>query len=192
MKISRLIIISITLLIVSSIAVICGAQPGPIAERIDNQQSRIDQGIASGALTRGEADMVQDNLNWIKATFARMKADGRLTPAEIGKLEAMLDRNGLMIANKKHNPIGRVYQADIPQRIDDQQWRIKQGIASGALSRAEADILLDNLNWIKITFAKMKADGRLTHSEISRLDAMLDRNSIMIFNKKHNPIRRVY
>jgi hypothetical protein len=192
MKISRLIIISITLLIVSSIAVICGAQPGPIAERIDNQQSRIDQGIASGALTRGEADMVQDNLNWIKATFARMKADGRLTPAEIGKLEAMLDRNGLMIANKKHNPIGRVYQADIPQRIDEQQWRINQGIASGALTRGEADVLLDNLNWIKVTFARMKADGILTPPEIGKLEAMLDRNSIMIFNKKHNPIRRVY
>jgi hypothetical protein len=192
MKISRLIIISITLLIVSSIAVLCYAQPVDIQKRIGRQQLRIDQGIASGALTQSEAYMVQDNLNWIRSAFARMKADGILTPPEIGKLEAMLDRNDLMIRNKKHNAIKRVYQADIPQRIDEQQWRINQGIASGALTRGEADVLLDNLNWIKVTFARMKADGILTPPEIGKLEAMLDRNSIMIFNKKHNPIRRVY
>jgi predicted metal-dependent hydrolase len=192
MKKFTAIMVSVILLVVSGFALVYGAPPADIQDRIANQQQRIDQGIASGALTRGEADVVQDNLNWIRATFARMKADGRLNPGEIGKLEAMLDRNSRMIFNKKHNPIKRVYQADIPDRIADQQWRIDQGIASGELTRAEANILQDNLNWIKATFARMKADGRLNQKEISRLDSMLDRNSQMIFNKKHNPIIKVY
>jgi hypothetical protein len=38
----------------------------------------------------------------------------------------------------------------------------------------------------------MKADRRLTQNEIRRLDAMLDRNGAMIYNKKHNLIRKVY
>ena len=182
----------VILLVVSGVALVYGASPAKIADRIENQQQRIDQGVASGKLTRGEADVLQDNLNWIKAAFFRMKADGRLNPGEISKLEAMLDRNSQMISNKKQNPITRVYQSDIPERIDDQQWRIDQGVASRELTRAEADVLQDNLNWIKTTFARMKADGRLNQKESNRLDEMLDQNSKMIFNKKHNPIRKVY
>jgi hypothetical protein len=37
----------------------------------------------------------------------------------------------------------------------------------------------------------MKADGRLTVEEQQRLDQMLERNSQMIYNKKHNPARRL-
>ncbi len=182
----------VILLVVSGVVLVYGASPANIPDRIANQQQRIDQGIASRELTRAEADVLQDNLNWIKATFARMKADGRLNPGEISKLEAMLDRNSQMISNKKQNPIKRVYQADIPERIANQQWRIDQGVASRELTRAEADVLQDNLNWIKATFARMKADGRLNPGEISKLEAMLDRNSQMISNKKQNPIKRVY
>ena len=182
----------VILLVVSGVALVYGAPPANVPDRIENQQQRIDQGVASGKLTRGEADVLQDNLNWIKIKYARMKADGRLNPGEISKLEAMLDRNSQMISNKKQNPITRVYQSNIPDRIANQQWRIDQGIASRELTRAEANILQDNLNWIKITFAKMKADGRLNQKETNRLDEMLDRNGMMIFNKKHNPIRKVY
>jgi uncharacterized tellurite resistance protein B-like protein len=182
----------VILLAVSGIALVYGAPQANIPDRIASQQQRIDEGIASGKLTRGEADVLQDNLNWIRTTFARMKADGRLNPGEISKLEAMLERNSQMIANKKQNPITRVYQADIPERIANQQWRIDEGIASGKLTRGEADVLQDNLNWIRSTFARMKADRRLNPGEISKLEAMLDQNSQMIANKKQNPITRVY
>lgn len=163
-----------------------------IPQRIHFQQWRINEGVASGELTRGEAEILQDNLNWIRSAFMRMKADGRLTPAEIGRLNQMLDQNSAMIFNKKHNPVRRAYQAEIPERIADQQWRINDGIAAGELTRGEADVLLDNLNWIRTTFSRMKADGRLSPAEIEKMDRMLDQNSIMIFNKRHNPVRRLY
>ena len=82
--------------------------------------------------------------------------------------------------------------ADIIDRITEQQSRINQGVASRELTRNEADILQDNLNWIRAEFARMKADRRLTQNEIRRLDVMLDQNSAMIYNKKHNLIRKVY
>jgi hypothetical protein len=163
-----------------------------IPERIANQKSRINAGIASGKLTRAEAEMLQDNLHWIRAEFGRMKADGRLTPHEIKRLDEMLDRNSDMIRKSKNNPIARVYKAEIPQRIENQQFRIKEGITSGELTRHESETLQDNLNWIRAEFRKMKADGRLGPHEIKSLDQMLDQNDVMIHNKKHNPIRRVY
>jgi hypothetical protein len=82
--------------------------PG-IQSEIASQQHRIDQGIASGQLTRGEADVLQDNLNYVKGEEARLKADGRLNSKERGRLKSMLDRTSKMIYNKKHNPVVRVY-----------------------------------------------------------------------------------
>jgi hypothetical protein len=74
-----------------------------LSQRIENQQRRIDDGIAKRQLTRHEAEVVQDNLDWIRDTFARMKSDGRLTGREINKLEELLDSNSQLIAKKRHN-----------------------------------------------------------------------------------------
>jgi hypothetical protein len=86
---------------------------------------------------------------------------------------------------------GNTYDPVINDRITEQQKRIDEGIASGQLSSAEADILQDNLNWIKAEETRLKADGKLTPKERARLNKMLDRNSNMIYKKKHNPIRRL-
>lgn len=171
-----------------------------IRERIRDQQRRIDKGIASRELTRQEADTLQDNLSWIRYEFARMTDDGRLTPGERNRLDGLLDRNDKMIFNKKHNPITVFYTKKIgvggfiPDRIRNQQARINEGIRSRELTRGEADILMDNLNRIRDDFQRFKRDGRLNWREADRLDRMLDRNSEMIFAKKHNrnaPIERI-
>ena len=86
---------------------------------------------------------------------------------------------------------GNTYDPVINDRIAEQQKRIDEGIASGQLTRAEADILQDNLNWIKAEETRLKADGKLTPKERARLNKMLDKNSNMIYKKKHNPIRRL-
>jgi hypothetical protein len=86
---------------------------------------------------------------------------------------------------------GNTYDPVINDRIAEQQKRIDEGIASGQLNRAEADILQDNLNWIKAEETRLKADGKLTPKERARLNKMLDRNSNMIYKKKHNPIRQL-
>jgi len=89
------------------------APPAPpsanIAAQIANQQARINQGLRSGQLTRREAAIIQDNLNWIKAEHSRLSARGGLNPAEINRLERQLQRNDQMIFNKRNNPIRRIY-----------------------------------------------------------------------------------
>jgi hypothetical protein len=164
-------------------------------ERIENQQKRINQGIESGELTRKEAGILQDNLNWIRDKYARMTANGILTQNEQERLDKMLDKNSEMIKNKKHNPARQLYNADVQDRIDSQQRRINQGLASGKLNRHEADIVQDNLNDIRRRYAKMRKDGVLTIKELEKLDKILDENSKMIsrkeFNRDYN-IKRIY
>jgi polyhydroxyalkanoate synthesis regulator phasin len=100
---------ALIMFVLSVVAAYAGDTRDPgIRGRIEEQQKRIDQGIASGSLTRQEADIVQDNLNRIRESEARMKADGRLTPRERARLEHMLDRNSKMIYKEKHNPIRRI------------------------------------------------------------------------------------
>ncbi|MFP5212205.1 MAG: hypothetical protein ACLGPL_02390 [Acidobacteriota bacterium] len=86
-----------------------GPQRGPdVLTRIDNQQRRIDQGVSSGQLTRNEAAILQDNLNWIKQRYTKMASDGVIGPKDSAKLENMLDENDSMIYEKRHN-IRRLY-----------------------------------------------------------------------------------
>ena len=80
----------------------------------------------------------------------------------------------------------------IDQRVADQQRRIDQGIISQELTRGEARILQDNLNYIQWDEARLKADGSLTNEERERLHRMLDQNSDIIYDKKHNPVKRLY
>ena len=85
------------------------AQAAGTRARMAEQQKRIDQGIASGALTRREAGMLQSNLDRIRVADSNMRASngGALRPAQRARLNRMLDRNSSMIYNKKHNPVRR-------------------------------------------------------------------------------------
>lgn len=159
--------------------------PQDISQRIENQHGRIRAGISKGALTRREADIVLDNLEWIEATAKRMKRDGLLTPQELGKMKSMLDRNSLMI-NKKTRNFDYVYWGNFEEKIRSQQQRIRDGVIKGRLTRREGDTVQGNLDWIRATFSRMKQDGRLRAREMMRLEEMLKQNSEMIYKKKHN------
>lgn len=164
-------------------------------DRIENQQKRINQGIKAGELTRKEAVILQENLDSIKAKYTRMKADKKLTEHERKRLDRMLDQNSETIKDKKHNPVKRLYDDDIENRIDNQQKRIHSGIKSGELTRREADIVQDNLNEIRKRYARMRRDDILTMREIEKLEGILDENSRMINRKEHNRnfnIRRLF
>jgi hypothetical protein len=171
-----------------------------LPDRIQNQQIRIDKGISSGDLTRAEAEIVQDNLNWIKQEYSKAQDDGRMSGEEWNKVERYLDENSRMINDKKNNPARRLFSApyqapevtSIQDKINSQQQRIDQGISTGELTLKEAEIVQGNLNWIKGRYGQFRSDGRLTSKEESEIGEYLERNSDMIFNKKHNPVYRIY
>jgi hypothetical protein len=142
-----------------------------------------------------EADILEKNLHWIKNKYVRMRADGIMTQKEQENLDKMLDKNSEMIKNKTHNLTRQLYDADVQARIDSQQARIDQGIASGELTKQEAAVVQDNLNDIRKRYTKMGKDGVLTMKELEKLDKILDENSKMIYRKEHNRdynIRRIY
>jgi hypothetical protein len=74
-----------------------------INQRERNQQRRINQGIRSGELTRGEARRLEAQQGRIRADEAIDKADGKVTPKERRQLERELNRTSKHIYNQKHD-----------------------------------------------------------------------------------------
>lgn len=167
------------------------AAPATISQQILDQQRRIDDGITAGMLTHSEAAVVQDNLNLIKLRYSRFRSDGVLTRSERSSIQSLLDQNSLLIYKKKRDFV-RFFDSEFEKRIGDQQRRIDRGRARGTLTRAEVVMLQENLNHIRRRYAALNADGRLMRRERDELDALLDRNSRMIYDRKHNPIVQIY
>jgi hypothetical protein len=85
------------------------AQPGEVQQRIDNQQQRIDQGVASGELTKGEAARDESHLAADQAARNRDLAThgGHLTPEERAHLNQRLNHNSARVYDTKHNAVVR-------------------------------------------------------------------------------------
>ena len=142
-------------------------------------------------MTQSEASALRDNLNYIKAEEARLKADGRLDKSEQQRLTKLLDQNSNMIENKKTNPVKVLKDSHLQGRFESQQERIDRGVTSGALTKDETKIVQDNLAKIKAEEARLKKEGKLTTEEKNRLDKMLDQNNDMIQDKTKNPVKRM-
>lgn len=67
------------------------------------QERRIDQGIASGELTKKEAARLEAQQARIDAAENRAKADGKVTAKERAQLEARQDRASRQIRHQKHD-----------------------------------------------------------------------------------------
>jgi hypothetical protein len=86
-------------------AVALPASAGEVHNRVGDQQARINQGVKSGQMTRGEYDRSEDHL---RAINAQRKADlrangGHLTAGEHAKLNREMNRNSNRIYFDKHN-----------------------------------------------------------------------------------------
>lgn len=81
------------------------ANAGEVQNRINNQQARINQGVASGQLTAREYNSTESHLQRIEAQRRHdLRANGgRLTPAEYSRLNREENRNSRRIYFDKHN-----------------------------------------------------------------------------------------
>jgi len=84
-------------------ATYAGTNDPRIQQREQNQERRIDQGVASGALTPREAGRLEAREAKIQQDEQRMKSDGNLTRAERRKLTREQNRASRAIYRKKHN-----------------------------------------------------------------------------------------
>lgn len=74
-----------------------------INQRQANEAARINQGVASGELTKRETAKLRTEQRAIRAEKRAFKADGKVTPAERAKLRADQRAASRHIYNKKHN-----------------------------------------------------------------------------------------
>lgn len=74
-----------------------------IDQRQANQEKRIDQGIASGALTQKEATKLDNREIKIESDKLAAKADGKVTSAERRKLKREENRASRAINRQKHD-----------------------------------------------------------------------------------------
>jgi hypothetical protein len=168
------------------------AKPKPtIAQRKENQQDRIAQGVKSGQLTAGETA----NLETKEAAInGETKADraangGKLTAAEKKQINGQQNQMSKQIYNDKHNANTAHYGNNkVGQRRENQQDRIAQGIKSGQLTAGETAKLENQQKGInQQVAADRKANGgTLTASEKKQVNKEQNAASKNIYHKKHN------
>jgi hypothetical protein len=86
---------------------LAGPRTPRINRRQENQQDRIQQGIKSGQLTRGEARRLEAAEGRIQANKLIDKSDGNVSPRERAQLNRELNRESRAIYRDKHNRYSR-------------------------------------------------------------------------------------
>jgi hypothetical protein len=162
-----------------------------IAQRKENQQDRIANGVKSGQLTPGEtANLEKKEAAINKETSADRAANGgKLTPAEKAQVNQQQNKLSKQIYNDKHNASTAHYGNNkVGQRRENQQDRIAQGIKSGQLTPSETAKLEKQQQGInKQVASDRKANGgSLTASQKKQINKEQNQASRNIYRKKHN------
>ena len=167
-------------------------KPKPtVAQRNENQQDRIANGVQSGQLTAGETAKLEKKEAAInKETAADRAANGgKLTAAEKKQVNHQQNQVSKQIYADKHNANTAHYGNNkVGQRRENQQDRIAQGIKSGQLKPGETAKLENQQKGInKQVAADRKANGgTLTASEKKQVNKEQNGASKNIYHKKHN------
>ncbi len=167
------------------------AKPGEVAQRKENQQDRIANGVKSGQLTAGETANLETKEAAINGETRADRAanGGKLTAAEKQQVNQQQNHLSSQIYNDKHNANTAHYgNNQVGQRRENQQDRIAQGIKSGQLTAGETSKLENQQKNIN---QQVKADrsangGKLTPGEKQQVNKEQNGASKNIYNKKHN------
>jgi hypothetical protein len=162
-----------------------------IAQRKENQQDRIANGVKSGQLTPGEtANLEKKEAAINKETRADRAANGgKLTAAEKTQVDHQQNQVSKQIYADKHNAnTAHFGNNKVGQRRENQQDRIAQGVRSGQLTAGETAKLEKQQQGINKQVAKdRKANGgTLTASEKKQVNREQNQASRNIYRKKHN------
>ena len=71
--------------------------------RIDRLQNRIQTGVASGRLTRNEAERLRAQLRELRQLYRQFRSDGTITQAEANELQRRIDRLQERIQNQRRD-----------------------------------------------------------------------------------------
>lgn len=144
-----------------------------INQRQENLDRRIDAGVRSGDLTRGEAMRLRDEFRDLARLEARYRASYGLSPAERRDLDMRFDRLSAQIRFERNDRNDRNWQP-INQRQRQLDNRIDRGIRDGRLNRREAYQLRADFQEIANLEARYRRGG-LSMQERRDLDRRFDR-----------------
>lgn len=168
------------------------SKPKPtVAQRKENQQDRIANGVKSGQLTAGEtANLEKKEAAINKETAADRAANGgKLTSAEKKQVNQQQNKVSRQIYADKHNANTAHYGNNkVGQRRENQQDRIAQGIKSGQMTAGETAKAENQQKAINKQVATDRAanGGKLTTGEKQQINKEQNAASKSIYNKKHN------
>jgi len=167
-----------------------GTRDPGVNQRQHNQQHRIQQGVKSGELTRGETRRLEAGQRHIRREEARYKSDGQLTGAERADLHRDQNRASRDIQRQKHDgearPPAAVRDPGVNARQHNQRDRVAQGVRSGELTKDEAQGLRAESRSIRQEERQYKSDGMLTKDERKDLHQDLNAASRNIYGEKHD------
>jgi len=162
-----------------------------VAQRKENQQDRIANGVKSGQLTAGETANLESKEAAINGETRADRAanGGKLTTAEKTQINQQQNQLSKQIYNDKHNANTAHYgNNEVGQRRENQQDRIANGIKSGQLTAGETAKLENQQHAIHQQVAADRAanGGKLTPGEKQQVNKEQNQASKNIYNKKHN------
>jgi hypothetical protein len=162
-----------------------------VAQRKENQQDRIAQGVKSGQLTAGETANLETKEAAINGETRADRAanGGKLTAAEKSQVNQQQNQLSKQIYTDKHNANTAHYgNSAVGQRQENQQDRIAQGVKSGQLTAGETTKLENQQRGIN---QQVRADraangGKLTAGEKTQVNHEQNQASKNMYAKKHN------
>ena len=166
-------------------------KPPTVAERKENQQDRIANGVKSGQLTAGETASLESKEAAINGETRADRAanGGKLTGAEKQQINRQQNQLSKQIYQDKHNANTAHYgNSEVGQRRENQQDRIAQGIKSGQLTAGETAKLENQQKGInqQVQADRAANGGKLTPGEKKQINKEQNAASKNIYNKKHN------
>jgi hypothetical protein len=167
------------------------AKQPTIAQRKENQQDRIANGVKNGQLTARETANLETKEAAINGETRADRAanGGKLTAAEKKQVNGQQNQLSKQIYQDKHNANTAHYgNNQVDQRRENQQDRIAQGIKSGQLTAGETAKLENqqkNINQ-QVRADRSANGGKLTQGEKQQVNKEQNAASKNIYNKKHN------
>jgi len=188
----RLFTLTTTLMIAASTLLAqTNVPPGTIAQRKQNQQDRIANGVDSGQLTAGETKNLEGREANLNRHERQMRAadGGKLTAADRTQLNRQENHISGQIYQDKHNARTATYgKGEIGQRRENQQDRIAQGIRSGQMTPGEAAHQENREQGLNREISGMRQanGGKLSPAERGLVNRQQNKQSRQIYNEKHN------
>jgi hypothetical protein len=180
-------------LTVASVSALAQTNAATTTQRDVNQQTRIENGLQSGALTTREAAKLEKEESQVSRLQARSLQNGSLSPAERARLNAAQNKVSRDITAQTHDAqtghpqsaSSQRMQADVARNLAEEK-RIHAGLKDGSLTRQEAGSLEQGQAATTSREAQAGRDGHVGVREQAKVQASANRQSKRIYQQRHD------